>query len=199
MSVKSERLDHEVILGLVQPGAKVLDLGCGDGSLLKLLEQKKKVQGQGIEIDDMAVHLCVENGVNVFHGDIDSGLPDYPDQAFDAVILNRTLEQSRKVEWVLSEAMRVGRQVIVGIPNFAHWSSRFYLLFNGKAPVTRTLPYSWYDSPNSHFLSVSDFTTYCFERKIHIARKVFLGNRRVIHACPNWRAHHAIFVLSRQV
>jgi len=106
---------------------------------LKLLEQKKKVQGQGIEIDDMAVHLCVENGVNVFHGDIDSGLPDYPDQAFDAVILNRTLEQKPQSRMGAFRSHAGRRQVIVGIPNFAHWSSRFYLLFNGKAPVTRTL------------------------------------------------------------
>lgn len=197
MNPKPERIDHEVILGLVQPGAKVLDLGCGDGALLKLLGRERNARGQGIEIDDTAVRLCVENGVNVFHGDIDSGLPDYPDQAFDVVILNRTLEQSRKVEFVLSEALRVGRHVIIGFPNFAHWTVRLHLLFIGRAPVTRTLPYSWFDSPNSHFLSVSDFTAYCAERKIRIVQRAFLGSRRVIHACPNWRARHAIFVLSR--
>ncbi|RPJ00995.1 MAG: methionine biosynthesis protein MetW, partial [Deltaproteobacteria bacterium] len=132
----------------------------------------------------------------VFHDDIDRGLAEYADRSFDTVILNQTLQQVRKLEEGLQEALRVGRDVIVGFPNFAHYLSRIEIFFRGKAPVTPSLPYEWHDTPNLHFLSISDFVDYCRRRKIKIKKSAFLGKEREIRFLPNLFAHTGIFLIS---
>jgi methionine biosynthesis protein MetW len=190
------RLDHKVIRGIVEAGSKVLDLGCGDGDLSFILAREKNAKIQGIEIDEKSIYKCVAKGLSVFHSDIDSGLPEYPDKAFDYVILNQTLQQSKKVEYVMTEALRVGKKVIVGFPNFAHLGARCQLFFKGESPVTESLPYRWYNSPNIHFLSIKDFNDYCQKQHINIVERHYLGKSREVVLFPNLLATNAIFVLT---
>lgn len=196
MKFDSLRVDHRIIYGIVKQGSKVLDLGCGDGELLFLLAEEKRAKVQGIEIDEQSIYKCVEKGLSVFHSDIDTGLRGYPDKSFDYVILNQSLQQTKKVEFVLSEAFRVGERVIVGFPNFAHLPVRLGLFFKGEAPVTKSLPYRWYDSPNIHCLSIKDFRNYCREKKIDILEEHYLGGKDVVRWMPNLFAANGIFVLS---
>ncbi|MDD5711768.1 MAG: methionine biosynthesis protein MetW, partial [Smithellaceae bacterium] len=139
-------MDHKIISRLVSRGARVLDLGCGDGELLALLAKEKGCRVQGIELDDGAIHICIMKGVSVYHGDIESGLAEYPDRSFDYVILNQSMQEVREADRVIDEALRIGTKVIVGFPNFAQFRARAMLFFGGRAPVTRSLPYQWYDT-----------------------------------------------------
>jgi len=189
------RRDHKIIFKIIEPGSSVLDLGCGDGELLSLLVKEKKVKARGIELKEGAIYRCVEKGLSVFHGDIEGGLGEYPDNSFNYVILNQSMQETKKVEFVLQESLRVGRKVIIGFPNFAYIRSRFDLFFKGKAPVTPSLPYSWYESPNIHFLSIKDFENYCREKKIDVLEKYYLGKSTVIRCFPNLLALNAIFVI----
>ncbi|MEI8345162.1 MAG: methionine biosynthesis protein MetW [Candidatus Omnitrophota bacterium] len=191
------RLDHRVIFECVEPGAKVLDLGCGAGELLALLKEHKGAKVQGIEISEEAIYRCVEKGLSVVHSDIDSGLPDYPNGSFDIVILNQSLQESKRIDWVLREALRVGKKVIIGFPNFAYLPSRAMLFFRGQAPITKSLPYRWYNSPNLHFLSITDFRHYCRENNIRILEAHYLGQRRRLRWLSNLLAMNAVFVLAR--
>ena len=193
---ESIRLDHRIIFQIVADGAKVLDLGCGDGELLFLLAREKNVKAQGIELDEGSIYKCVEKGLSVFHSDIDSGLKEYPDKAFDHVILNQSLQQAKKVEYVMKEALRVGKNVIVGIPNFAFIKARCDLFFRGEAPVTESLPYRWYDTPNIHFLSIKDFKNYCVKNGITMLEQRNLSRDHVVRLFPNLFATSAIFVLA---
>ncbi|MFA6385100.1 MAG: methionine biosynthesis protein MetW [Candidatus Omnitrophota bacterium] len=190
------RLDYRIIMRYVPAGSTVLDLGSGNGELLQMLTDKRDVRGQGIEIDEQAIYQCVEKGLNVLHGDIDSGLADYRDKSFDFVILNQSLQQVRHFEPVLKDALRVGKRVIVGFPNFAHYKSRLHLFFSGRAPVTSSLPYTWYETPNIHFLSIRDFIDYCRSRNIMINAKRFTGLKHEVHVMPNFFAQTGIFVIS---
>jgi len=190
------RLDHRAIAELVKPRASVLDLGCGGGELLYILIKEKNVRGHGIEIDEGAIFRCVANGLNVFHGDIDSGLAEYRDKSFDYVILNQSLQQVRHVEAVLKDALRVGKKVIVGFPNFAHYASRLQIFFGGKTPVTGALPYQWYETPNLHFLSISDFVDYCGVKNIRIEKKIYLDRKGRIKLLPNLFAYSGLFLVS---
>lgn len=192
------RLDHKVILGMVAEGASVLDLGCGKGELLYLLEKERKINGQGIEFSEQAIYSCVEKGLSVHHGDIDSGLSEYGDGSFDYVILNESLQQVWKPGTVLDEALRVGRKVIVGFPNFAYYPVRLQVFFGGITPVTPSLPYMWYNTPNVHFISIKDFREYCNKREFSVLDSVFIGNDRVIRILPNLFADTAIFMISRK-
>ncbi|OGP92068.1 MAG: methionine biosynthesis protein MetW [Deltaproteobacteria bacterium RBG_16_54_18] len=173
-----------------------MDLGCGDGTLLSLLVREKDAKAQGIEIDEQAIHQCVVRGLSVFHEDIDRGLSDYSDHSFDYVVLNQTFQQVKLPDIVLQEALRVGRKVIVGFPNFAHYQARFQIFFQGKTPVTPSLPYEWYDTPNLHFLSISDFIVYCRRREITIEDSSFMGKNGIIKIFPNLFALVAIFLIS---
>lgn len=190
------RPDHKAILELITPRASVLDLGCGDGELLYTLIKEKNARGQGIEIDERAIYQCVAKGLNIFHGDIDSGLAEYKDKAFDYVMLNQSLQQVKHVEAVLGDALRVGKKVIVGIPNFAYYKARLQIFFRGKVPVTGSLPYQWYETPNLHFLSISDFIEYCRIKKINVERGIYLGKKRQAPVFPNLFAHTGIFLIS---
>ncbi len=194
---KEIQVDHRIILELIEPGSTVLDLGCGDGELLELLIKEKNVKGQGIEIDEQAIYQCVARGVNVIHGDIDSGLSEYNDGSFDYLILNQSLQQIRHVEPVMNDALRVGRKVVVGFPNFAHYRARLQMFFGGKAPRTGALPFQWYESPNLHFLSIADFMDYCGSRKIKIEGRFFAGSSRRLNLLPNLFAQLAIFLIKK--
>ncbi|HPT39421.1 MAG TPA: methionine biosynthesis protein MetW [Candidatus Omnitrophota bacterium] len=194
---KEIQLDHSVILDLIEPQASVLDLGCGNGDLLYLLIKQKKIRGQGIEIDDQAIYKCVAKGLNVFHGDIDSGLAEFADKSFDYVVLNQSMQQILRVDKVLTDALRVGKKVIVGFPNFAHYKSRLQMLFHGRAPVTGALPYQWYETPNLHFLSIFDFKKYCHTKNITIERQVCIGENHKIPFLRNLFAQVGIFLISK--
>jgi methionine biosynthesis protein MetW len=192
-----DRLDHRVIQSIVDPGSRVLDLGCGKGDLLLLLSRAKDARVQGIELDDKAVQKCVKNGLNVFHSDIESGLSDYPDGSFDYVILNQSMQEVRNVDYILQEALRVGGKVIVGFPNFAHLRARIMLALGGRAPITKALPHRWHDTPNVRFLSLLDFQEFCRGKGFRTLKVVPLGTHRVITFLPNLFALEAVFVLTK--
>ncbi|MCK9614759.1 MAG: methionine biosynthesis protein MetW [Candidatus Omnitrophica bacterium] len=189
--------DHKAILDMVEQNSSVLDLGCGGGELLELLTLRKNVRGQGIEIDEQAIYRCVARGLSVLHGDIDTGLSEYKDKAFDYIILNQSLQQLKHVETVLFDALRVGKKVIVGFPNFAYYRARLRLFFRGRVPVTASLPYTWYETPNLHFLSTLDFLDYCREKKIKVERKVYIAGENRIFLLPNFFANIGIFLISK--
>lgn len=197
MEIKKSRFDHCMIAGLIQRSSSVLDLGCGTGDLLDLLTKENGARGQGIEIDEQAIYACVAKGLSVFHGDIDSGLAEYQDKSFDYVILNQSMQQIRHVDTVLIDALRVGKKVIVGIPNFAYYKARLQLFFGGRAPVTGGLPYQWYETPNLHFLSITDFIVYCHEKKIAIERTIYIDGQRRVVVLPNLFAQAGVFLISR--
>ena len=191
------RLDYRVIADWIKPEASVLDLGCGDGELLSILVRDKKVRANGIEIDEQAIYKCVEKGLSVFHEDIEEGLSGYPDGSFDYTIMNGSLQQVKKPDSVIKEALRVGKSLIVGFPNFSHYSSRFQILLSGKVPVTPSLPYQWYDTPNLHFLSISNFRDYCNLRAFKIQASAFLSKERRVSLLPNLRAEQGLFLVSK--
>ncbi|MFH1190833.1 MAG: methionine biosynthesis protein MetW [Candidatus Omnitrophota bacterium] len=198
MARKDIQLDHKVISDLIPEQSTVLDLGCGAGDLLYLLIKEKKAHVQGIEIDEQAIYKCVAKGLNVFHGDIDSGLAEFNDKSFDYVVLNQSMQQILHVDKVLTDALRVGKKVIVGFPNFAYYKSRLQMFFQGKSPVTGALPYQWYETPNLHFLSISDFKAYCRVKKINIEGSVCVGESHKILFLPNLFAQVGVFLISRR-
>lgn len=192
------RSDYAIISNIVDPNTKVLDLGCGDGELLEWLAENKGVQARGVEISPSRVQRAIARGVSVYQGDIDQGLADYPDQAFDYVILSQTLQQTRQPLKVLREMLRVGRRMIVAFPNFGHWTVRLAHLFSGCAPKTDLFPYEWYESPNIHFLTVLDFEALCEKEKWLVERRIFLAGSRQVALFPNLTAEVAVFLVKRK-
>ena len=193
------RADLALIYELIPPGSRVLDLGCGDGELLHQLILQKGVQGYGVEIDEQAIYSCIEKGVPVLHSDIDEGMSDYPDRAFDYVILSQTLQEVRHPLTTLREMLRVGRTGLISLINFGYWKVRAQLFFTGKMPRTRTLPYQWYDTHNIHLATIRDFRNLCASERISISRRIFLSpsRRRSVLArlSANLFADLAIFIL----
>ena len=195
--MNAARKDHEIIAGLVNPGSSVLDLGCGEGELMACLAEQRSVKARGVEISEQAIYRCVGRGLSVSHQDIDNGLSEYGDKSFDYVILNQCLQQVKTPQAVLAEAVRVGKKAIVGVPNFAHLSARWQLGVVGRAPVTPALPFQWYDSPNLHFLSLSDFVNYCRRSDIDIEKAIYLNGKARVRFLPNILAQTGIFVISK--
>jgi methionine biosynthesis protein MetW len=191
------RSDYAIIGEWVEPGSRVLDLGCGEGELLQWLAANKGVDARGIEIVPAKVQRAIARGVSVYQGDIDQGLADYPDQAFDYVILSQTLQETRNPLKVLREILRVGAHAIVAFPNFGHWRVRLAHLFTGRAPKTKLFPHDWYDSPNIHFLTVLDFELLCRREGWVMERRIFLAGTRKIVFLPNLFAETAVFLIRK--
>ncbi len=193
-----ERRDFAIISGMVEPGSKVLDLGCGDGELLAWLAEHKNVVARGVEISSARVQKCIAQGLSVYQGDIDAGLADYPDQCFDYVVLSQTLQETHRPQQVLHEMLRVGRRVIVAFPNFGHWSMRASMLFTGRAPKTKLFPHEWYNSPNIHFLSVHDFEDLAVAENLVVEHRIFLSGERTVGWMPNLLAEVAVYSVRRR-
>jgi methionine biosynthesis protein MetW len=175
----------------------VLDVGCGEGELLHWLAIHKGVEARGVEIIRSRVQRAIARGVSVYQGDIDQGLADYPDGAFDYVILSQTLQEVRKPLKVLREMLRVGRRAIVAFPNYGHWSMRLSHLWSGGAPRTKLFPYEWYDSPNIHFLTVRDFEVLAEKEHWKVEREIYLSGDHQVKLLPNLMAEVAVFLIRK--
>lgn len=195
--------DFRYIIDMVEAGTRVLDLGCGTGDLLKELQERKKVFPQGVDISEECIQICVSKGIPVYHGDLDEGLADFNDQALDYVILTNVIQVLHRPDYLLREAARVGRKVIVSFPNFAFWQARFQLGLFGRMPRTGRLPYEWYDSPNIHLTTISDFLRMLEVEKLTIHQRLFLrpargGGYAQVEFLPNLLAEQAIFLVSKR-
>lgn len=199
----THRVDLQVVVDFIGPGARVLDVGSGDGVLLQLLREKKQVDGRGVELSQRGVNECVARGLSVIQGDADTDLVFYPDHGFDYVILSQTLQATRNPKQVLTELLRIGERAIVSFPNFGHWRVRLSLLLRGRMPVTRDLPYSWYDTPNIHFCTIRDFVALCDEigARVESATALDANGQKIRFALPWWFwnffGQQAVFVLRR--
>jgi len=193
------RPDLQIIARKIVPGSRVLDVGCGNGDLMAVLDKHKQVDARGMELDRDNVAACVARGLSVIQGNADTDLADYPDGAFDYAILSQTLQTTARPDLVLDQLLRIGRKAFVSFPNFAQWRIRLALMFGGTMPVTRQLPDRWYDTPNIHHVTIDDFRTLLKERGIVVEGCWFLAGDKVIGAtAANVRAEHAVFLLSRQ-
>ncbi|HLH03382.1 MAG TPA: homoserine O-acetyltransferase [Bryobacteraceae bacterium] len=189
----STRPDYAMIADLVEPGSRVLDLGCGEGELLAALRAQKQVDARGVEIDPAKVGRAIARGVSAYQSDIDHGLADYPDQTFDFVILSQTLQETRYPLAVLREMLRVGKRAIIAFPNFGHWTTRVSHLLSGRAPRTRLFPHEWHESPNLHFLTIKDFIGLCRKENWIIERQAFFRGKREVRSGANLLAEVAVF------
>ena len=191
------RADYATIGSWVAEGARVLDLGCGDGALLAFLAEHRRAGGYGIEIDDAGVLASVRNGINVIQSDLERGLAGFDDAAFDIVILSQTLQAMRRIEAIVAEMLRVGREAIITFPNFGHWTHRLQIL-RGRMPVSPSLPYQWYDTPNIHLCTVADFDAFLTGRDYRIIDRVVLTGGRAVTFAPNLTGELAIYRFRKQ-
>jgi methionine biosynthesis protein MetW len=189
------RSDYAIIGGIIEPGAKVLDLGCGEGELLAWLADNKRVEARGVEIQSARAQRAIARGVSVYQGDIEASLAHYPDRAFDYVILSQTLQEMPRPVEVLREILRVGRFAVVAFPNFGHWRVRWSHLVSGRAPRTKLFPYSWHDSPNIHFFTIDDFRDLVGRERWTIEKSFFLAGHRGVRLRPNLLAETAVFLI----
>jgi methionine biosynthesis protein MetW len=165
------RIDHSIIYDWIQPESRVLDLGCGDGSLLKMLADQKGVRGYGVEISSEGIQACVEKGVNVIEQNLDEGLGNFDDDSFDTVIMSQTIQTMNYPDRVVAEMLRVGREGVVAFPNFGHWKARLHLAIRGRMPVSDLMPYEWYNTPNIHFCTFRDFEVLCADMNLNILER----------------------------
>ena len=190
-------LEYRKIAEVIKPDSKVLDLGCGTGELMRYLSAVKNINAQGIEIDENAIYACVEKGLTVFHSDIESGIEAYPSNSFDYVIMYNSMQEIKKADILFEECFRLSKKIIVAFPNFAYVSARKDLFF-GNSPVTKSLPYQWYNTPNLRFLSIQDFKSFCKKSKYKVLKKFFFGARgKEVKFLPNLFAQTAVFVISK--
>ncbi len=179
------RADFAAIASWIPEGARVLDLGCGDGSLLAYLSQTRGVSGYGIENDEVSIIQCIENGVNVIQVNLESGMAEIADQSFDIVILSQTLQAMKRTEAVVAEMLRVGREAIVTFPNFGYWKHRTQIALGGRMPVSEDLPYQWYDTPNVHLFTIADFEAFCTARNYRVLNRSVFTNGVEQRFLPN--------------
>ncbi|HSG33156.1 MAG TPA: methionine biosynthesis protein MetW [Sphingomonadaceae bacterium] len=192
------RPDLAVIARNIPAGARVLDIGCGDGLLMEELRDERGADARGLELVPERVELCVSKGLSVIQGDADRDLADYPDDAFDYAILSQTLQTANRPDHMLDELLRIGRRAFVSFPNFAFWRMRLSLLVNGRMPVTPHLPVSWYETENIHHLTIADFRALLDAKGVKVEGSWFFTHDREIGSSgANWRAEHAVFQLSR--
>jgi len=194
--------NYSEIVKIIEENSKVLDLGCGDGTLLKRLIDEKNVKGTGVEINQDNVIQSIKKGLSVIQGNIDEGLADFSDNEMDYVVLNQTLQSTQKPDYVINEMLRVGKKAIVSFPNFAYWRVRAYLFFNGKMPKSKMLPFEWFDTPNIHLLTVRDFFDFCEKRNIQISKSILMRRGKVINSrlkkvFADIFAEEVIFVIHR--
>ena len=199
----TNRIDLKLVAEMVTPGSRVLDVGCGDGQLLSLLAETRNVDARGIELSREGVAGCVARGLSVIQGDADTDLVEYPDDSFDYVILSQTIQATRNPRLVLEHMLRIGRRAIVSFPNFGHWRMRSQVFFKGRMPVTDSLPYAWWDTPNIHFCTIRDFVSLCDElgAKVEKATALDINGQRIGFALPWWFwnffGQQAVFLLKR--
>ena len=196
------RADLKLIEPWIKAGSQVLDLGCGDGTLLAHLQDSKQVLGYGLEIDEKQITRCLEKGVNVIEHDLDAkGLKSFADQQFDTVIMTQALQAVRRPDRVLEEMLRLGRQGIVTFPNFGYWRCRHYLLWNGKMPMSKSLPHRWYNTPNIHLCTFKDFEELCAQKNIKILNRTVVdaqfAQSRFAKMWPNLFAEFAVYRIAR--
>jgi len=196
IELAAARPDFAAIAAWIPEGASVLDLGCGDGSLLRYLKETRNVRGYGVEISDENIVKCIRNGVNVIQGDLESGLSGFESNAFDYVLLSQTLQATRHTEALVQEMLRVGSVGIVSFPNFGYWKNRLNVLF-GNMPVSRELPYQWYDTPNVHLCTLRDFEDFCRDLRVEILGRHVMTGKSDVHLLPNLRGSTAVYRFQR--
>lgn len=191
------RPDFAAIAEWINPGAKVLDLGCGDGSLLRYLRDTRQVFGYGVEIDDAKLLSCFRNGINVIQYDLEAGLSSFESNSFDYVILSQTLQAMRHTEGIIQEMLRVGKEGIVSFPNFGYWRNRLQVI-SGRMPMSKTLPYHWYDTPNIHLCTLGDFEALCHQCGAHILERRVMSNDHPVKFLPNLMGMLAFYRFERR-
>jgi methionine biosynthesis protein MetW len=193
----AERSDFQAIAAWVKPDCSVLDLGCGDGLLLRYLKETREARGYGIDIDDANVLACVKNGVNVIQSDLERGLAGFDAGSFDCVILSQTLQAVRRTEEIVLDMLRVGREAIVSFPNFGRWDLRLQIALGGKMPISPELPYAWYNTPNVHLFTIADFESFCAGHGIRVLERVVLHKGRPVTALANLFGSLAVYRIQK--
>jgi methionine biosynthesis protein MetW len=193
----SGRSDFQAIAAWVRPDSAVLDLGCGDGLLLKYLKQTRNARGYGIDIDDANVLACVKNGVNVIQSDLERGLAGFDAGSFDCVILSQTLQAVRRTEEIVLDMLRVGREAIVSFPNFGRWDLRLQIALGGRMPMSPELPYEWYNTPNVHLFTIADFESFCAGHGIRVLERVVLHGGRPVSTLVNFFGSLAVYRIQK--